>query len=221
MLNPLLNMLALTFIFSSVLRQNIEHFPVYFLCGTTFWNFFAQSTSHAASLTIEAAEISKRVYVPRSVFVASAIGLGIVNLLFGLVPLLVIILVLGHPIRLTWLFLPVAIGIGTLFTAGVGLVVFTMAIRFIDVKETYGVLLQPWFFVTPIVYTASMIPEQLTFLVRLNPMTYMVEMFRAPLYHGWLPGPNTLLFAILASVVSLVAGWLFYSAKIDGYAARA
>jgi ABC-type polysaccharide/polyol phosphate export permease len=221
MLNPLLNMIALSFIFSVVLRQDIAHYPVYFLCGTTFWNFFSQSTAHAASLTLEATEIGKRVHVPPSVFVASAIGVGLVNLLLSLVPLVLIVVALGHPIRMTWLFLPVALAIGVCFTAGVGLIIFTMAVRFVDVKETYTVLLQPWFFVTPIVYTAAILPEKYRFVVSLNPMTYLVEIFRAPLYNGWLPGRNTLIFAVLASISSLVVGWLFYSAKIEEYGSKA
>ena len=220
MLSPLLNMIALTFVFSVVLKQGIENYPVYFLCGSIFWTFFAQSTGHAASLTVEAMEITKRVHIPRSVFVASAVGVGIVNLLLSLVPLLAIVLVLRHPIHATWLFLPVAIVIGAFFTAGIALIVFTMASRFVDVKETYLVLLSPWFFVTPIVYAPSILPEQFRPLVRLNPMTYMVEIFRAPLYNGWLPGPNTLLFAVVAAISSLVVGWLFYSAKIEKYSSR-
>ncbi len=220
MLSPLLNMVALTFVFSVVLKQGIEHYPVYFLCGSIFWTFFAQSTGHAASLTVDAMEITKRVHIPQSVFIASAVGVGIVNLILSLVPLFAIVVVLGHPIHATWLFLPVAILIGTIFTAGVALIVFTMASRFVDVKETYLVLLSPWFFITPIVYAPSILPAQFKPIVRLNPMTYMVEIFRAPLYNGWLPGSNTLLFAVLAALSSLAVGWLFYSAKIEQYASR-
>jgi len=220
MLSPLLNMLAMTWVFSLVLKMDIKNFPVYFLTGSTFWAFFAGATSHSASLTIDAMEITKRVYIPRSVFVVSAAGVALVNLLFSLVPLLLIILVTGHPVHLSWLFLPVAILIGALFTTGVGLVVFTMASRFVDVKETYLVLVQAWFFVTPIVYTSTFVPEKYRFIVRYNPMTYLVEVFRAPLYDGWLPGPNTLAFAVLAALSALVAGWLFYSAKIEDYGSR-
>ena len=57
---------------------------------------------------------------------------------------------------------------------------------------------------TPIVYTQAMVPERFRFIVRYNPMTYLVEVFRAPLYDGWLPGPKTLAFAALAAVSSLV-----------------
>ncbi len=180
MLSPLLSMAALTIAFSALLKQQIANYPAYFLAGSVFWTFFAQATSHAASLTTDASEIARRVYVPRSVFVAAAVGVALVNLLYTLVPLLLIIAATGHPIHATWFFLPVSIVTGILFTAGVGLVVFTMASRFVDVKETYLVVLSTWFFLTPIVYTPAVLAPKYRLFVRLNPMTYLVEMFRAP-----------------------------------------
>lgn len=217
MLSPLLSMAALTVAFSAILKTQIANYPAYFLAGSVFWTFFAQATSHAASLTQDASEITRRVYLPRSVFVASAVGGALVNLLYTLIPLLLIFAVTGQPVRLSWLFLPVAIAAGVLFTAGVGLVVFTMASRFVDVKETYMVLLSTWFFLTPIVYTPAILAPKYRLLIRFNPMTYLVEMFRAPIYDGWLPGPNTLAFSLLAGVLSLVFGWLFYAWKIEDY----
>lgn len=217
MLSPLLNMLAMTWVFSLVMRMGVKNFPVYFLTGSIFWAFFAGATSHAASLTIDAAEITKRVYIPRSVFVVSAVGVALVNLVLSLFPLFLIILVTGFPVHASWLFVPVSILIGALFTTGVGLVVFTLASRFVDIKETYLILVGAWFFVTPIVYAPSIVPERWRFIVRYNPMTYLVEVFRAPLYDGWLPGPKTLAFAALAAVSSLAIGWLFYASRIEEY----
>jgi len=63
----------------------------------------------------------------------------------------------------------VAILLGALFTAGRGLLVFTLASRFVDVKETYLVLVSAWFFVTPIVYSPAIVPERYRFIVRFNP----------------------------------------------------
>jgi ABC-2 type transport system permease protein len=220
MLSPLLSMAALTIAFSALLKQQIANYPAYFLAGSVFWNFFSQATAHAASLTTDASEITRRVYVPRSVFVAAAVGGALVNLLYTLVPLFVIIAATGHPIHVTWLFLPVSIVTGILFTAGVGLVIFTMASRFVDVKETYLVVLSTWFFLTPIVYTPAILAPKYRLVMRLNPMTYLVEMFRAPIYDGWLPGRNTLLFSLLAGVLSLTFGWLFYAWKIEDYGTR-
>jgi len=220
MLSPLLNMLALTWVFSLILKMEIRNYPVYFLAGSVFWSFFAQSTGHAASLTVDALEVTKRIYVPRSVFVVAAVGVGLVNLILSLVPLVAIIVVSGYPLHVSWFFLPVSVVLGAFFTAGVGLFVFTLACRFVDIKETYLVLVGAWFFVTPIVYTPSLVPEKYRFIIRLNPMTYLVEIFRAPLYDGWLPGWKTIAFAIVVSLASLVVGWLLYAARIEDYARR-
>jgi ABC-type polysaccharide/polyol phosphate export permease len=217
MLNPLLNMVALTVVFSVILRQGIEHFPVYFLGGVLFWNFFSQATGHAAALSVDAAETTRRVYVPRSVFVVAAVGVGLVNLAFSLGPLVLIVAVTGHPFHATWLFLPVAVLLGAMFCTGVGLVVFTLASRFADVRETYMTLLTPWLFLTPIMYEPSLVPEHYRWIVRWNPMTYLVEVFRAPIYNGWLPGRNTLAFAVVAAVASLALGWAFYASRIEEY----
>jgi len=220
MLNPLMTMVVFTLIFSTFQAQPIWDYPVYFLSASLFWTFFAQATSHTATLTTDALEITKRIYVPRSAFVAGSVLVGLVNLLLSLVPFVLIVVVTGARPRVTWLFLPFALVIGTLFTAGVGLFVFTLASRFVDVRDMYQVLLTPWFFITPIVYAPSIVPSGWRWVVRYNPMTYLVDVFRAPLYNGWLPGPNTLLFASGAAALSLAIGWLFYSWKIEKYGLR-
>ena len=220
MLSPLMTMVVFTLVFSTFQRMPIDGFPVYYLSASMFWLYFAQVTSHVGSLTTDALEITKRIYIPRSVYVASAVLVGLTNTLLSLAPFVLIVLVTGRRVFWTWLFLPVSLLIGTLFAAGVGLVVFTLALRFVDIRDMYQAILMPWFFVTPIIYEPSFVPERWRWVVRYNPMTYLVEIFRAPLYNGWLPGPKTLAFAILAAVSSLVVGWFFYSAKVEEYGLR-
>lgn len=220
LLGPLLQMAALTVALSALMRVQIRNYPVYFLAGSLFWTFFAQATGHAANLTTDALELSKRVYLPQSAFVAASIGVALVNLGLSLVPLLAIGLATGLSPGPTWAFLPVSIVVGAAFTAGVGLVVFTLACRFVDVRDTYMVLLQPWFFLTPIIYPRDIVPAQFRAFVRFNPMTYLVEMFRAPIYDGWLPGWKTILFSTVAAAASLAIGWWLYASRIDHYASR-
>ncbi|HVO49789.1 MAG TPA: ABC transporter permease [Thermoanaerobaculia bacterium] len=220
MLSPLMTMVVFTLVFSTFQRMPIVGFPVYYLSASMFWLFFAQVTSHVGSLTTDALEITKRIYIPRSVYVASAVGVGLTNTLLSLAPFVLIVVVTGRRVFWTWLFLPVSLLIGTLFAAGVGLVVFTLALRFVDVRDMYQAILMPWFFVTPIIYEPSFVPERWRWIIRYNPMTYLVEIFRAPLYNGWLPGPKTLAFAVLAAISSLVVGWFFYSAKVEEYGLR-
>jgi ABC-2 type transport system permease protein len=218
MLAPLLNMVALTLVFSTILKQQITNYPVFFMAGAIFWAFFAQSTTSAASQTQDSNEIAKRIYVPRSVFVASAIGVGLVNLALSIVPLVLILAVTRFPIYTTWAFLPVAIVITTLFAAGVGLWLFTLASRFSDVREMYQVIVQTWFFLTPIVYHPAIVPPKYRFALWLNPLYYLVQTFRKPIYDGVLPSPALVGASFALSLVVFVSGWIYFANRAERFA---
>ncbi len=218
MLAPLLNMIALTLVFSALLKSSIQNYPVYFMAGSIFWTFFAQTTSTATSQTLASNELAKRMFVPRSVFIASALGGGLVNLVLSLVPLVLILVVTGFPLHPTWAFLPVSVLIGALFTAGVSLVLFTVASRFADIKEMYLVIVQTWFFLTPIVYHPSIVPGRYRFILALNPMYFLIRTFRTPIYEGTVPSATLLGGSFLMSALVLVTGWVFFCHRRDDMA---
>jgi len=218
MLAPLLNMLALTLVFSALLKQQIQNYPVYFMTGSLFWTFFAQSTSNAASQTVESNEMAKRIYIPRSVFVVSSIGVGLVNLALSIVPLLIILVLTGFPLHSTWYFLPVSIAMETLFAAGVGFILFTLASRFTDVREMYLVLVQTWFFLTPIVYHPSIVPPKYRLALWANPMYYLLQTFRKPIYDGVIPAWRLIATSAGLAVVVLVTGWIYFCNRSDKFA---
>jgi ABC-2 type transport system permease protein len=218
MLAPLLNMVALTLVFSSILKQQIRNYPVFFMTGSIFWNFFSQTTSSAASQTQDSNEIAKRIYIPRSVFVASAIGVGLVNLVLSIVPLLLILVVTGFPLYPTWWFLPISVFLVTLFAAGVGLLLFTLASRFADVREMYLVFVQTWFFLTPIVYHPAIVPVKFRFALWLNPMYYLIQTFRRPIYDGVLPSAELILASASFSVLVFLTGWVYFAHRADEFA---
>jgi ABC-type polysaccharide/polyol phosphate export permease len=218
MLAPLLNMVALTLVFSVLFKQAIQNYPVYFMTGSIFWAFFAQTTSTAAQQTLGSNEMAKRMYVPRSAFIASALGGGLVNLVLSLVPLIVILAVTGFPLHATWAFLPVSVFIVALFTAGVSLLLYTVASRFADIKEMYLVIVQTWFFLTPIVYHPSIVPPKYRFALWANPMYYFVQTFRAPIYDGVIPGAGLVLGSFALAVAILVTGWVFFCHRRDDMA---
>ena len=215
MLAPLLNMIALTLVFSVLFKQAIQNYPVYFMAGSILWNFFSQTTSMAAQQTLASNEMAKRMFVPRSVFIASAIGGGLVNLALSLVPLLVIVVATGFPIHATWAFLPVSVFIIALFTAGMSFILFTVASRFADIKEMYLVIVQTWFFLTPVVYHPSIVPPKYRFALWANPMYYFVQTFRAPIYDGVIPSAGLVLGSLALGIAVLVTGWVFFCHRRD------
>ncbi len=188
MINPLVNTIVLTIVFSTIFRLPTKDFVVYFLSGFLLWNFFAQSTVLASRCLLGGSAIFKKIYVPKSIFVFSIVCSELVNLAFALIPLFLLLLIVRHAVPLAVLFLPVSILLMGPFTLGVAFLLSASSVFFYDIIESYQLLLLPWMYLTPIIYPLEIIPPKYLPLIKLNPMYYFVECFRAPLYSGQLPG---------------------------------
>jgi ABC-2 type transport system permease protein len=221
MLQPLLMMTILHVVFSHAFRGELYAYPVYALAGILFWNFFSQSiVASMVSLRANAAILHK-VPLPKEVFPIATVLSGVVNLSLALVPLGVILLATGHPLRPALLFLPVAVLIAALFTLGMGLLLSPLAVFFTDVVEMVGVALSLVMYLTPIFYPLAIVPERFRFFVRFNPVRSILEVFRDPIYFGKIPPLTHLGVALaFAALALLVGAWAFRrnSDKIPYYA---
>ncbi len=106
LLNPLLLMLVLTVVFSSLMGANIPHYAIFLLSVLLPWTFFSQSLAYAAESIVGNADLIKKVRVAKSVFPMAAVASNMINLFLSLIPLVLIVLILQHSLYLTWLFLP-------------------------------------------------------------------------------------------------------------------
>lgn len=215
MLNPLMMMLVLTLVFSNLFRVAVPHYPVYVLSGTLGWNFFAQSSTGAMLQLIWGGHLLNRIYVPRTAFTFSAVGVGLVNLMLSLFPLLLIALLLGAPVGLSLLQLPLAIVLMSVFTAGMGLLLSTLAVAYRDVAEMYQIALSAWYFLTPIAYPESILTPALARLVRYNPMSVLVDLFRTPIHTGAWTGPRQWAVASTISFGTLLLGWWAFTRRAE------
>lgn len=219
-MNPLLTMVVLTLVFSSVFRFSVENYPVYVLSGLVLWSFFSSTTSAAMGEMIWSGSLLSRIYVPKSVFAVSAVGTGMVNLLFSLVPLFLISLVLGIRFQLAILVMPIAILLLTAFALGMGLLLATAAVYFADMLPVYEVVLTIWMYATPIIYPIDAVPAQFAWILKLNPLYYLLEIFRQPLFNGTIPHPNVWLIAASSAIIALVLGGWIFTTKSNEYAYR-
>jgi len=218
MLNPLLTMLVLSIVFSHLFAYNVPEYSVYLLSGLLLWNFFAQTTVAAMRELVWSGGILKRVFIPRALFAVAAVGTGIVNLVLALVPLGLIMLLNGSRFRMALLFLPVAVVMASMFALGIGLCLSTLAVFFTDVMDMYQILLVAWMYLTPIFYPFEILAPEFHWLIRANPMYYILECFRIPIYLGVLPDPNILVRAILSAVIALLVGSWIFVRKSDEFA---
>jgi ABC-type polysaccharide/polyol phosphate export permease len=219
MLNPLGTMLIMTFVFSNLFKS-VQSYPVYILSGLIAWNFFAQGTNAAMSGLVWGGSLMQRIYLPRTIFGVSAIGTALVNLLLSIIPLLLVMVITQTTIHPTFLFLPISILLLTAFALGFGLLLSALAIFFPDVAEMYQIMLMAWMYLTPVIYPEEIIPAQFMTIYRINPMYWMLKMFRMPVYEGVIPTLQDLWPALAWSVGMLIVGWLFFTSRSDEYAYR-
>jgi ABC-type polysaccharide/polyol phosphate export permease len=215
MLNPLGMMIVLTLVFSNIFHS-IHQYPAYVLSGLIAWNFFSQTTAASMTLNVWGGSLLHRIYLPRSSFTVSAIGTGLVNLVFSIPPLVIIMLIIGTPLRWTILFLPYSILLLAAFALGIGLLLSSWATSFPDVVEMYQVALMAWMYLTPIIYPQDIIPVTYRlFLVDLNPMYYLIQIFRLPIYEGILPPLHVLMIGTGLALITFLLGWTVFSKNAD------
>jgi ABC-2 type transport system permease protein len=213
MLNPLGTMIILSLVFSQIYKTN-QSFPVYIMAGLVAWTFFSQTTSDSMYNLIGGVGLLQRIFMPPTVFAVSAIGNGLINLLLSMVPLALVMIVLGVPLHISILFLPVSMLALAMFSLGLGLLISTLAVYFRDVTALYQVVLTAWMYLTPIIYPEDFLSPKFSFWAStLNPMWPIVHLFRVPLYDGRWPTWVETWPPLLIGLVFLIIGWVAFTRK--------
>jgi ABC-type polysaccharide/polyol phosphate export permease len=231
MLQPLLMMLVFYMVFSKLFRFNLPNYPVYALAGILFWNFFSQSIVASMNSLRGNALLLQKLPVPKAVFPLATVISGVVNLLFALVPTLLIVAAihvrkelsaggggveaLAHALPPALLFLPVSILLAALFTLGAGLLLSPLAVFFSDVVELIGVLLTVLMYLTPIFYPMAILPDNVRWVVRFNPVRSILEVFRDPIHYGKVPPLEHLFVSAAIAAVALAVGAFAFRRSSD------
>ncbi len=196
-LQPLLTMIVLAFVFNNLFGRNspeVVNYPVYLLTGRLLFNFFTQSTKRSMRSIRSHSSIIKKVYVPKYIYPLSSVGSCYVTFLISLLVLVGVILFFNirqvNPIAISWpvVFAVIPIIILLFLSLGIGMILATMDVFFKDVENIYDVFTLLLFYVTPIVYTIDRLGFKAgsieAFIIKLNPMYGIIEMFRAAVLHS-------------------------------------
>lgn len=211
-LEPLLTMIVLTIIFSSLFKgYGIENYPVYLLTGRLVFVFFSGGTTAAMRSIRSSAVILKTVYVPKYIYSLSAIISNFVTFIFSLVVLFLVMAVTNAPFTIYIVFTSLPIVALLMFTLGVGLIVGTVNVFFRDLEHLYGVFLTLLMFATPIFYPPQIVPASFRFIQDYNPLYAVISCCRDVFIEGTLYNLDQLLFATVSAIVALTVGlMLFY-----------
>ena len=208
-LSPLLTMIVLSMVFSTIFQANIPNFPVYVFSGQLIHNFFSESTTNAMTSIIGGAGTIKKVYVPKYIFPLSKVISSITNLAFAFVAFMLVFVVTRHPFHWTIFLIPIPIIYVIIFSVGIGMLLSAMAVFFRDLTHLYGIATLLLFFLTPIMYHVDILPARIYHLIHLNPLFHYVGYFRNLALYGIIPSlwDNIIClgFALIACGIGLYA----------------
>lgn len=216
-LNPLLMTLVITAVFSTVFKFDIPNFPIYYLTGSIVFNFFSEATTGAMGAVVYAGGLIKKVYIPKYIFPLEKILFAFINLLFSVIPVLLVLLFSDIQIKATILLAPIPLVLALVFAIGIGLVVATSAVFFRDIFHLYSVLLTAWMYLTPLFYPVSIVPEDLKFLIQINPLYYYIDYLRQVVMYGTIPDMQTQILCVVFALGALVIGTCLFKSKQDQF----
>ena len=206
-LDPLLTMIVMTVVFSTMFSRNIDNFPVYLFCGQLLFNFTRTSTSQAMNSINANGAMMKKAYVPKYIFTFSKIISTLIDLLFNMVALLLVMFGTGADFSICNLLFPAVLLQLFVFNLGLGMFLAQANVFFKDVRYIYNAVMMAWMYLTPIFYPVEALPQTVRFAItHFNPMYYYVKQFRDILYSGVLPQGEYVLGGCVAALVMLVFG---------------
>lgn len=210
LLHPLLMMIVLTVVFSTVMRFPMHHFAIFLISALLPWTFFSQSLAYSVESLVGNGDLFKKVCVAKSVFPVAAVLSNLLNFLFSLVPLVLLLLFFRFPVHWTWLYLPVPFLALVLFTLGCCFFFAMANVFFRDVSHILQIVLSAWFYVSPIIYSLDFLPERYRLFFRLNPLLYSLNGFRLAIYYGQLPSLQSVAMSLACGIVALYIGYSLF-----------
>lgn len=206
LLNPMLMMLVLTAVFSTIMAMNIRHYAIFVLSVLIPWTFFSQSLSYAAEAIVGNGDLLKKIRVAKLVFPVAAVVSNMINFLLSIIPLVLIIVIMGHPFYITWLYLPVPLAALVIFTLGMTFFFAAANVYYRDVAHILQVVLQLWFYLSPIIYSLDFFPAKYRIFFKLNPLQYVLNGFRLSVYYGMLPTWESIVVSFVCAFGALAVG---------------
>lgn len=217
-LNPLAQMLVMSFAFSVILRiptnaaSNIPY-SIFLFVALLPWNLFATSLSSASGSLVNSASLITKIYFPRTILVLSTIIAKIVDFLFALLILIVFMIAYQIPININilWVF-PIFL-IQQIFTIGLSFFFSAANLLYRDIQYLLNMLILLWMYATPIFYPVDLVPDKYRILFQLNPMAVIINAYRQTILGGGHPNYMSILIALFLSLVVLLLGFSYFKSR--------
>lgn len=210
LLNPLMTIIVYSVALKYILRVQIENFPLFLIVGILPWNLFSGTAIASTESIISNANLIKKIAFPREILPIATVLFHLAQFLLALLVFFPALIFLGAPWTPAIIAYPMVLLLQVVFTFGVALLLSTATVFYRDVKYLTEVALMILFWMTPVIYHLSMVPERVRWLFELNPMTAYITAYHDMLYWGRWPSAQMLLLGSLWAVLALgVGSWVF------------
>lgn len=210
-LNPLMQLVVYTAVFSTITRAGIEDYYLFLFVALIPWIFFSTSLTGGAGCIWSQKEMVKKIYFPREVLPIAHVTCQLVNMLLSFLIVFAALLISGKGVK--WLLLPYLVPIiliEYMLALGIAFISSASTVYFRDLEHFLVNVALAWQFLTPVIYSVDMIPENLRPILMINPMTSVIIAYRDILYYQQVPQFDTLLLAIIMGMGLLVIGWYLF-----------
>ena len=216
-LNPLLMMIVMSIVFSTIFRSDIKNFPMYLITGQVIFSFFSEATNSAMMSIIGNGGLIKKVYIPKYIFPLSKVMFSFSNMIFSLVAVVIVAIATKLPITPAILLFPLPLIYVFIFSLGVGLLLASYAVFFRDLLHLYGIILLIWTYLTPIFYPITILPPNIRLLLKFNPLYVFISNFREIVLYGNVPSLFSNLLCIAYAILALIIGTLAFRRTKDKF----
>jgi ABC-2 type transport system permease protein len=213
LLNPLLMIVVYTVAFQFVLKVRVPNFPIFLFSALLPWSFLSSTLSMGVTSITENSNLVKKVYFPREVLPLSIVLVNLFHFCLSFLVLIPALLFFKIIPGFSFLFLVVIVFFQTLFVLGLTLLVSALNVYYKDVKHFLEVMLNLWFWLTPIIWPLNLVPEKLQDYVYLNPFTAFVQAYRDIILHNQFPKPLILTILVATGILVFLLGALVFQKK--------
>ena len=217
-LNPLLQIVVYAIIFSLILKNKQEHYAVFLCCGIIPWTFFSVSINKSSFTIIENGNIIKKVYFPREIIPISVVTSETINFFISTLIILGFVICSGVGISKYVLLYPFVLIAQYLIILAISFFVSSVCVYFRDLQHFIGIILQLLFYAAPIVYSQDIIPKEYQWILKYNPMTYIINAYREIFYYKRVSQLQPIIILIFLGAIAVFVGYKFFDKLQKGFA---
>lgn len=216
--NPLLMVLVYAIVFPFIMKSNEDNYLIFLIVAIIPWNFFITVVNQSSTTVIQNANIIKKVYFPREILPISIVTSGLVNFLISCLIIFVFLLFSGVGFSINLLFLPLIIIIQYILLLSISFVLSSVNVYVRDVEYIVNFIVTMLFYMTPVLYPMSFIPDKLRFIFNLNPMAHIINAYRDVLYYKISPDFVSVGAIGIISIILLFIGYVIFRKLEKGFA---